>query len=207
MAIKTFVRDNVVLVVGLALPILLMIGFLAASSLPQRLADPPRYSLVFSVSDYSSTTQGVPIAARLVVKDGVLKAQYTKTVPPAGGYVNNGWKKLYLYDATTRSVRELAFGFPANPETIEGMREETVEATRDLRFDTNLRAPDGYELTQGGRSGSGLISEIFWRSSDWNGPRLTKDGSSVSLTSVDGRPVFAVNAVEFVGWVATPGAP
>ena len=40
MSVAKFVKDNLVLVVGLTLPVLLMVGFLAASALPA-LSDPP----------------------------------------------------------------------------------------------------------------------------------------------------------------------
>jgi hypothetical protein len=43
-----FVRDNAVLLVGLILPVLMMLGFLVASGLPEHLADPPKYDLVFA---------------------------------------------------------------------------------------------------------------------------------------------------------------
>ena len=75
-AFKEFVKANIVLVVGLALPIVLMAGFLVASGLPQRLADPPTSSLVFAVTDFSQGPSGIPVSVRLVVEDGVLKAQY-----------------------------------------------------------------------------------------------------------------------------------
>ena len=54
MPVAKFVKDNLVLVVGLTLPILLMAGFLAVSVLPD-LADPPKYDLLFSSPDYPST--------------------------------------------------------------------------------------------------------------------------------------------------------
>ena len=65
MAFKEFVKANLVLVVGLALPIVLMAGFLVASGLPQRMADPPKYSLVFAVTDFSQGSPGILSASAL----------------------------------------------------------------------------------------------------------------------------------------------
>src|SRR4051812_9490928 len=104
--IRDFLKTNVVLIVGLTLPILLMAGFLIASALPQRLGEPPKYSLVFAITDFSSASPGIPIGVRLVVKDGVLHAQYVRTPAQPNGYVNSPWKKLYLYNAPSRRVRE-----------------------------------------------------------------------------------------------------
>ena len=66
MTFKEFVKANMVLVVGLTLPIVLMAGFLVAAGLPQPLADPPKYSLVFAVTDYkqANVVYGVSTASR-----------------------------------------------------------------------------------------------------------------------------------------------
>jgi hypothetical protein len=198
MALKELVKANLVLVVGLALPIVLMAGFLVASGLPQRLADPPKYSLVFAVTDYSQGTSGIPVSVRLVVQDGVLKAQYTKLPPQPTGYANNVWKKLYLYDTATQKVRELSFGFPSNMDAIEGTVVETVDATRTMRLDTTLQSPDGYELSRDNGSRSGLINEIFWGGGYSNDYRLRKGSSSIRLPLPSGNASYV--SVEFVGW-------
>ena len=199
MAFKEFVKANLVLVVGLALPIVLMAGFLVASGLPQRLADPPKYSLVFAVTDFSQGVSGIPVSVSFVVQDGVLKAQYIKLPPQPTGYVNNAWKKLYLYDAATQKVRELSFGFPPNMDAIEGTVVETVDATRPMRLDTTLQSPDGYELSRDNGSRSGLLNEIFWGGGYSNEYRLRKGSSSIRLPLAAGNVPYG--SVEFVGWV------
>ena len=200
MAFKQFLKDNFVLVVGLTLPVLLMAGFIVASSVPRSLSNPPQYDFVFAAPDYPADARSIPVAVRMVVKDGVLKAQYTKVVAPPGVYLNNSWKKLYRYEAKTQKVRELPFGFPTDIEKIEGTREETVEATKGLKLDTSLQSPDGYELSYGDRGHQGLLTDIFWGSDYSNEPRLKKGSASVRLTIGDGRP-YLYGPVEFVGWV------
>ena len=203
MTFKEFVKANLVLVVGLALPVVLMAGFLVASGLPQRLADPPKYNLVFAVTEFSQGVSGIPVSVSFVVQDGVLKAQYIKLPPQPPGYVNNAWKKLYLYDSATQKVQQLSFGFPPNMDAIDGTVVETVDATRSMRLDTTLQSPDGYELSRDNASRSGLINEIFWGGGYSNDYRLRKGSSSLRL------PLAAANVpygnVEFVGWV-TPGS-
>jgi hypothetical protein len=198
MPVAKFVKDNLVLVVGLTLPVLLMAGFLLASALPGRMADPPRHDLLFSTSEYPNPP--IPITVRLVVKDQVLTAQYTRLPVPAGGYPNGTWKKLYRYQASSGTVRELSFGFPADMDSVTGTREEVVEAAKGLRLDTTRQAPDGYELAFGDRRGGGLLLEIFGGSRDYE-PRLRKGGRSVAIPPLDGQPPFGYNGIEFVGWV------
>jgi hypothetical protein len=195
MPLGKFVKDNLVLVVGVTLPLLLMAGFLAVSALPGSLTAPPKYDLVFSTTDYPPTA--IPVAVRLMVRDGVLVAQYTK---PAGQAGNVGvWKKLFVYEASSRRVRQLAFGFPADMATIDATREEPVASAAALRLDSTLQAPDGYELAFGDRRGGGLLLEIFGGSRGYE-PRLRNGSRSVPLPSVAGES-FAYGGVEFVGWV------
>jgi hypothetical protein len=199
MPFKEFVKANLVLVVGLTLPILLMAGFLVASGLPERIGDPPKYSLVFAVTDFSQGVSGIPVSVSFVVQDGVLKAQYIKLPPQPTGYVNNAWKKLYVYDAATQKVEQLSFGFPPNMDAIEGTVVEVVDATRTMQLNTTLQSPDGYELSRDYGSRSGLINEIFWGGGYSNEYRLRKGSSSIRLPLASGNAPYGT--VEFVGWV------
>jgi hypothetical protein len=195
-----FLKDNFVLVVGLTLPILLMIGFIVFSTLPRSLANPPQHDLIFASPDFSGAANP-PVTVTLVVRDGVLKAQYTRLAPaPNGGYYSGNWKKLYRYQAGPQTVRELTFGIPQDIASIAQMREDTVDATKDLKLDTTLRAPDGYELQYDVNRGRGLLTDIFWSSSSYE-PRLRKGASSVRLRTGDGRTAFYTGSVEFIGWV------
>ncbi len=192
MSVATFVKDNLVLVVGLTLPVLLMAGFLAASALPD--GDPPKYDFVFSTPDYPSTV--IPFNVRLLVKDHGLVAQYTKAPgqPPVAG----GWRKLFVYEASSRRVRQLAFDVPSDVQTIEGTREEPVAAAAGMTLDTAPQSPDGYELSFGDRRGGGLLLQIFGGSRG-DEPRLRKGGRSVTISGSIGEPFYS--GVEFLGWV------
>ena len=195
MSAAKFVKDNLVLVIGLTVPVLLMAGFLAVGALPDRLSDPPQYDLVFSTNDYPSTP--VPVTVRLIVKDGALVAQYTR--PPAQQGSIGIWKKLFLFEASSRRVRQLTFGFPPDLTAIEGTREEPVASAIGLVLDTTLQSPDGYELAFGDRRGGGLLLEIFGGSRGYE-PRLRKGSRSVPIAPGTGA-AFDYGAVEFVGWV------
>jgi hypothetical protein len=195
---KRIIKENFVLIIGITLPVLLMTGFMLASSIPQTLTDPPQYDLVFSTVDYSSANaNNIPLSVRLVVKEGVLIAQYTRN-KNTNNY--NYWKKLYIYESSTRTTRELPFGYPADMSKITDMREEPVEPLMGKKLSTTLVSPDGYELSFDGYSHSGLLNGIFGggHSSE---PRLRKGASSIRLISGDSRISFYYGNVEFVGWV------
>jgi hypothetical protein len=195
-----FLKDNFVLVVGLTLPILLMAGFIVFSTLPRSLSNPPQHDLIFAITDYSGPSNN-PVSVIFVVKDGVLKAQYTRAQPaPNGAYYGGTWKKLYRYQAGPQTVRELPFGIPEDVASIAPTREDTVDATKDLKLDTTLRAPDGYELDYGSRRSGGLLTDIFLSSSS-SEPRLRKGASNVRLRTGDGPTSFYSSNIEFLGWV------
>ena len=203
MSDKNFFKDNFVLIVGLTLPVLLMIGFMVASTLPRAMGEPPEYDMVFSVNDYHHGAGGIPVTVIFVVKDGVLRAQYTQLKPHANGhYYNSHWRKLYLYEAATQKVRELPFGFPDDMDKIEGKKEEIVDATRGMKLDTSVQSPDGYELSHGRYRRGGLFGEFFW---GWCGSGnymfLKKGASAVKLSTGDDNNQFYYGNVEFVGWI------
>lgn len=193
-----FIRDNLVLMGGIALPVVMMLGFLVASSLPRSLADPPQYDLVFFVDDYASSSAGnIPVSVKLLVRNGQLVAQYA----PVGAQNGYGtWKKIYRFEAATRTVREIPFGYPANLESITGLREEPVAGLEDARLDTRLQAPDGYELASDQYRGDGLIGDLFWRGGTGR-PRLRNGASSVPLDLASDTQAYLYSNVQFLGWV------
>ena len=199
MTARRIFRENFVLIVGLTLPVLLMIGFMIFATLPQQLSDPPRYDLVFSTTDYSSSRSSLPVNVNLVVRDGKLHAQYVAYEPP--GNYGNSWRKLYIYEAGTQKVRQLTFGYPDDMDKIVGTREELVATTENLTLDTTLESPDGYQLSYEGYSRSGLFNELFWGGGYSNEPRLRKGASSIRLAPSDSNTYFYYGDVQFVGWV------
>lgn len=198
MADKNFFKDNFVLIIGLALPVVLMVAFMVVASIPQKMGEPPKYDLVFWTSDYQYD-KARPVNASLVVKDGVLKAQYTKVSDPK--YPNNQWIKLYQFDAKTQTVRQLEFGDPYDMDKIDPSREDTVEATKSLKLDTTLKSPDGFELTAENYRRYGLVNEIFgsWRN-DYN-MKLRNGLTAVPLKTGNPNEIFYNGQTNFLGWV------
>src|SRR5262245_11769518 len=129
MPVAKFVRDNLVLVIGVTLPVLLMAGFLLASALPGRLSDPPKYDLLFWSYECWSAVR-LPISREFVVKDGVLVAQYTPVAKANGIATNSTWQKLFRYEAANTTVRELTLTLPPDIASIEAPRDVVVEATK-----------------------------------------------------------------------------
>ncbi|MDX1836534.1 hypothetical protein DIZ81_01060 [Legionella taurinensis] len=192
-----WVKHNLLLIIGLVLPVLLMVVFMLSTLIPTVVSNPPRYDMVFAIQDYSSSV-AAPVNVNLVVKQGVLTAQYTKS-PNVNAY---GWKKLYLYEAKTQKVRELPFAFPSDSGTMQGMVEQPVEATKGMKLDTTLESPDGYQLSYRGHSNSGgLFGQLLWGGSYNNQACLRKGSQCIKLMGNDNRGYYYPGYVQFIGWV------
>jgi hypothetical protein len=191
-------RENVVLLVGLALPVLLMAGFFLASSAGRLSVEPPRHDLVFAVETFPANAASLPASVRFLVRNGTLYAHYTP-VEASGPRLVTGWKRLYRYDAATGAVRPLPFEEPSEVGVIEEAREDVVAATAELRLDPSLEAPDGYALAYGDRGGAGLLTDIFLDDS-WR-PRLQRGSSRVPLAVPDDGGGIRSGPVEHLGWV------
>lgn len=194
---SNFFKDNFVLIVGLTLPVLLMLGFMLASSLPNINADPPQHDFVFAVP---TADNKLPISLKLTVdKDNILRAQYTRNVTREG-YSYNSWKKLYVFEAKTQKVRELPLPYPDNMEKIASVQTAIVDATKTMKLDTTLESPDGYSLSYDGYSRSGLVGDLFIGGRYSSEPRLRKGSASVKLISSNSQVPFYYGNVEFIGW-------
>ncbi|MDE1151118.1 MAG: hypothetical protein PW788_01155 [Micavibrio sp.] len=200
MSSSKFIKDNFALVLGIALPVLLMVGFMVAANMPTLTGEPPKYDFVFSIADTNYGNNQIPIAVKLTVaKGGELRAQYTKTPPAQNGYNYNAWKKLYVYEAASHKVRELPFPYPADMDKMTGTTEEPVDATKGMKLDTTQESPDGYSLSYDGYSSGGLVNDVFMGSRYNSEPRLRKGNSSVPLRANDSAPFYYHN-IEFIGW-------
>ena len=51
---KNWIKENLVMVIGLALPVLLIVVFFVATVIPKMASTPPQYEVLFSVQDYGN---------------------------------------------------------------------------------------------------------------------------------------------------------
>lgn len=192
MALKNFIKENFVLVVGLTLPVLLVIAFLIANALHGSMGPPPQYEMLFETTRYDGSPQ--PYSVDFSVKKNVLEARIWKhNVPTA-----NIRKKLMVYDGKTQSVRELTYDMP-NLDTT-GPTEVVLNEFKNIKVDSSTKAPDGYEFDRGGYNGNGgIVTDIFGGGYGSYTARVTKDGSSYKIPD-NGNRYYSYD-IEFLGWI------
>jgi len=195
MALKKFLKENLVLVMGIALPVLLVILFFLTSILPKSLAEPPQHDLLFSVMRYDYQTAS-PVNFDFVVRDGVLYARIGKV---DSQNINRYHRRLVRYDAQTESVREIPYDLAGISDASEGA-EIPVEATANLTIDTSSKAPDGYTFESASYSSGGLVSELFFGGYRNQGYRIVKGRAAYRIPSTFGKNHYAGN-MQFIGWV------
>lgn len=198
MSVGKFLKENIVLVMGLTLPVILILLFFVAAVVPKWLAPPPQYPVLFTSSRYDYETRP-PFQTDFFVSDGVLKVRVAKANDKNQTYQA---RKLMLYDGKNDSVREIAYDSPKLSALAEaGGGEMVLGETQQLRFDTAFRAPDGYEFEGAGYHGGGLAQELFGGGYRNRKARLKKGATVYKISIPAHYGDYYYGDVRFIGWV------
>lgn len=189
MASKSFIKDNFVLIAGLALPVLMIVFFMLATVLPKSMSTPPAHDFLFNVEEYGSIPQA--FITELVVRDGKLYARMKKTEQ---GHYNA--KKIYRYNAKSQTVSKVPYTLPT--ETAEPS-EIILTETSGLTLSTDTTAPDGYTFRSSNNGHGGLLNELFVGGGYRSNYFLTKGSVSWKLPDVDNQTYYY--NINFIGWI------
>lgn len=190
---KTFLRENLMIVVSIVLPLLVVLFFGLASVIPNLYSTPPAHDLLLSLQD-RSTAKTSPVKIGLVVEEEKLKALVVKSDNP--GYEQN--PRLFRYDHLSGEVLEVSIPLPVNIADMNEGFEIPIPGFAQLRISDALRAPDGYEF-RGRRRGGGFMTELFGGSRNRTDVSISKNGAiiRIDLPASD----YWYNDVRLVGWV------
>jgi len=191
---KSFLRENLMIVVSVALPLLVVIFFALASVLPGLYATPPAYDLLLTHQGGVLATDS-PVKISLTVKEERLSATVIKS--NGNTYGNN--PRIFRYDHVSGEVREINIPLPGNISELPEGSEIPVPELARLRISTALRAPDGYEF-RGYRRGGGLMMELFGGNRNRQDVTIAKDGAIVRLRLPASD--YWYGDVRFLGWVS-----
>jgi len=197
---KKFIRENLVLVMGISLPLLLVLLFFLTSVLPKSLGTPPQYELLFSVVRYDYQTA----ASRdfeFIVRDGVLKIRTGKN---DSQNPTRYTRKLLVFNAAHDAVREIAYD-QGQISNLGDQSEIVLPETQGLTIDTSSRAPDGYSFEGPNYSNGGLMSEVFFGGYRNQGYRIIKGKSAYRVPNSFGETYYAGN-LQFIGWLVNKPA-
>jgi hypothetical protein len=200
-----WIKENLVLVSGILLPVLLVCGFFILSNAPRMLADPPTYDFVLvgyrydyqHPSDYFLSFE---------VRDGHLNG---RAVPKDEGNanLNRQYAGIFRYNAAANTFEEIVYELPEGLDGIEEPIPLLLTETRDLTLDKRRQSPDGYTFEfLGYRGRGGLLGEMFGMRRRYQSDYvLKKDSAYVDLPKPASDPYYQ-NDLHFMGWIIEEGS-
>jgi hypothetical protein len=196
-----WIKQNLVLVAGIVLPVLLVAGFLVLQGAPRILAGPPQYD--FMVVGYRYDAQH-PRSFHLSfeVRDGRLQGRATPT-QDGNTYPNRQHAGIFHYSAANNSFTELAYDLPEGLDDIEEPVTFIIDEVAEQQFDKANRSPDGFVFEYAGYRGrGGLLGEMFGMGRRYDSNYvLNKNGAIFDLPSPASAPYYYGHDLHFMGWV------
>lgn len=192
---KNFIKNNLVLVVGLTLPLLLILLFFVATVIPKAFSAPPQYEMLFTTARYDY--QNPPdYHLDFMIKDQKLMVKPRKIDDKNRMAYHT--KLLMAYDGRSETVREISLDM-TQVEKIAAGNDAVLQETGGWIIDASPVSPDGYTLEGPNYRGGGLVGDIFGGGYRNHGYRLKKD--SVGYRIPDTQGVYYYNQMQFIGWV------
>lgn len=200
MAAGKFIKENFVLLTGIAVPVLIVAVFLASAMTAKKIVNPPAYDLLISVNSYKHDDGG-DFNTYLEVEGERLHIRLgRKKMEGMGVYT----PRLFRYAAATRTLHEIHY---ALPQTDADHFKTTLPETAQLRLHKEPVAPDGYAFRNGRyRSNPGF--PFFYGGTSHTGPQIYKNGAVYNLIPAEeaGAPaVHDLYSARLVGWVIAEG--
>ncbi|MFN0009788.1 MAG: hypothetical protein ACKVXR_17985 [Planctomycetota bacterium] len=190
-----FLKRHGFLVAGVALPILVVVVFVLARTLPRLWVADPLYDLVYAVRPgYAATPRTVD--ADVSVVDGRLRVRWMKTE----NAIYQGPLQLFRLNPASESVVEIPLLEPDDLADAPGTRDSFLEGFGSFRVDSSPRSPDGYEFDGSAGGGSGLLSELFVNRHRRAHSVIRKSGRVIVLPRTDDS-MYGYSTVQFVGWL------
>jgi hypothetical protein len=183
---KQFLKENVVLVAGIALPLALMLLFYIAGAVTSTSVADPQYDMVFA-ANYSDPPWQIGL------EENVLTIRYIPASNLPAGYVPPK-PQLYLFDHKTITVEPLSINYN---HIVNGVvQDPVIEKLNTHILSAEHTSPDGYQLAYDYHSG-GLFPELFGFGSNRNTSMLRKKGRTIRLAG--GPPYYGTG--QLIVWV------
>lgn len=194
---KSFLRENFVIVLGATMPLLLMLALFAVRALQTPVA-PPQYEAIYA---------HIPYYARydfIVTNDGRLRVTWlprkrNNDNDKQDDLIPENAEPLTLYRYTPGAPYAKAFSLPA--PRGDASRAKTALSLPDelqaLRLAPSPQSPDGYELSRHTRSSNNIFTDIFGYREDYNQLYLRHGTYYVAIPGA----TIPYGQEKFIGWV------
>lgn len=189
---KNFVKENIALVAGIVLPLVLVVIFLIAGEISKASAPELKHDMLFTTNYYPHNNHH---HYRFKVDNGKLVVTYK--VPADDDehrHYHKNPPKLYLYDHKTQYASLLDIDWENEENGI--IKDPDINALNQNKLLTNEVSPEGYSLEYHYRGSRGLVGELFSYSGSRSRYALKNENFVIPLKGVDNF----YNA-DFIAWV------
>lgn len=153
---KRFLKENIALTAGIALPLVLMIFFFIAGRTATIAVDDPRYDAIFA-ANYNDGYPNQPW--RVSVDDGKLTILFQPS-PNDGTAPYYNKPQIYRFNHKKLRAELVDINFD---NIVDGkVSDPDIDALNGRKLDTNPDSPDGYRFDYHYRSsGGGIAGDLF----------------------------------------------
>ncbi len=192
----SFLKENAVLIAGVALPLMLVILFTVARTLPAKNVPDPQYKAVYAVQSYYYAGYNYSYKINDEGKLEVTLNAPARNVPPYtdSDIPSDAQKaKIYLFDGAKNKTEEIEVDLPKLEK--DGKSIKIPVAKFDTLTLASGEAPDGYKFRDESYTNSSLLTELFTYRSRRIPRAIVKDGREIAIETQNyGNFVF-------IGWV------
>ena len=196
-----WIKNNLVLVSGIVLPVLLVLGFFVLTQLPRALAEPPEHDFLVLAYRYDAQNRD-SYQLSFEVREGRLYA-VIEPLEDRNAYPNRQHARLFRYVAAEESFDEINFELRQGIQSIEESISFPVAEAAGLVLDKRVKSPDGYVFENlGYRGRGGLLGEIFGMGRRYESQYvLSRGGAQFPLPSPTPDRNYYGQDVQFLAWV------
>ena len=175
-------KRNISLIIGLAIPLVMIVLVAASIYLPGLFAPSPRFNFLYVLGDdYYQGQQYVVEKGKLIKREVKYPEHYTPYYPYTPGVA-----RLFVHDVVRNESREISF-----------------EDAQQLSLNANIKSPDGFEVVYGS-SGDGIFPLFFFHDTDYSTVYIKGHNASRKLNlqaGTTGGYYYYYNRFRFLGWI------
>ena len=191
--LKAFLKENIVLIAGISLPVLLALAFILATQIQRMGVEPPKSKVVFA-TDYFKNASPRYYPYKFIVEDNTIKLSYE----PPEKYDETILKpQLFVYDPQSGTSEEVKL-----PE-ISDKKQPAVININDILEEGQTLATgntlNGFTFEQKSQNSGNLMTELFgggYRS--YTSTYLQKGAYRVKIPEAD------YYNTELIAWIVVP---
>ena len=168
-------KKDISLIIGIAIPILMIVLVAASIYLPSLFSPPPRFNFLYVTDDGYYQGQQYVVERGTLVKQGVI---YPERYTPRAA-------RLFVHDVVKNESKEISF-----------------EDAQRLHLDPSGKSPDGFEVVYGSRE-DGIFPLFFFTSTDYNTIYMKGHNASrkLDLPSKTAEGYYYNSRFRFLGWI------